>query len=130
MASGLTPQLPLTIDKVFGPYTLITDYVTLAKQHFKMLLLTNPGEKMMNPDFGVGIRRFLFELNTPGTYAAITDRINSQTQRYMKYIQINKIDFTVPENNPDLFPNSLSLAVQFTIVPLQTTTMLEINFDN
>ena len=130
MASGLSPKLPLRIDKVFGPYGLITDYVSLARQNFKMLLLTNPGGRMMNPDFGVGLKRYLFELNDPATYETINDRIVEQTKRYMKYIQINKIDFSVPENSPDLFPNDISIAVQFTILPLQTTTMLEIQFDN
>jgi len=130
MSSGISPKLPLTIDSVFGPYNLITDYVSLARQNFKMLLLTNPGERMMNPDFGVGVKRYLFELNDPSTYETINDRILEQTKRYLKYIQVNRIDFSVPENSPDLFPNDISIAIEFTILPLQTSTMLEIQFDN
>jgi phage baseplate assembly protein W len=130
MPSALAPRLPLRIDETFGPYGMITSYVELAKQNFKMLLLTIPGERIMNPDFGVGLKRYLFELNSPGTYEAINDRILTQVKTYMDFIQINKIDFSVPENSPDLFPNDLNIQIHFTIIPLQASTTLEINFDN
>ena len=53
MSSGLGAKLPLTIDSVFGPYNLLTDYNSLAQQNLKMLILTNPGERMMDTSFGV-----------------------------------------------------------------------------
>ena len=130
MTTGIAPKLPLMVDKSQGPYGLITDYVELVRQNFKMLLLTNPGERIMNPDFGVGIKRYLFEMNGPETYSNINDRIVSQTNRYMKYIQLNKIDFESPERDPDLYPNTISISIHFTIVPLQATTMIQIEFDN
>ena len=39
MASGLAPRLPLVFDDVYGPYGLITDFSSLAKQNLKMLEL-------------------------------------------------------------------------------------------
>ena len=38
MASGIAVQLPLVFDDVFGPYNLITDYLSLARQNLKMLV--------------------------------------------------------------------------------------------
>ncbi len=128
MPSGLAVKLPLTVDKQFGPYGLITDYADLVKQNFKMLILTVPGERIMNPDFGVGLKKYLFEMDANSTYAEINDRIYSQTSRYMNYIQLNKIDFKKPENNPDLFPHTLAVTIHYTIVPLQLSTMLQIDF--
>jgi len=130
MAGGLSPRLPLQVDAVYGPYGLITDYTEMVTQNFKMLLLTIPGERIMNPDYGVGLKQYLFELNVGGTHAAINDRIVSQTRRYMPFIQLNKIDFSVPENNPDLFPNTISVSIHFTIPALQTSTTLQIDFEN
>ena len=122
MASGLSPQLPLVVDETFGAYNLNTDYKQVVTQNLKMLILTNPGERMMNPSFGVGLRRFFFENNNLSTYDAITDRIYSQVATYMKFVQINNITFSTPENNPDLFPNTIAIQIQFTIVPLQIST--------
>ena len=130
MASGLAPKLPLVFDNVFGPYGLITDFSSLAKQNLKMLILTNPGERIMDTEFGVGLRKYLFEQNTPSTYSEIDSNIRQQVQRYLPYIGIDRIDFTVPENNPDLFPNSLSVSILFTILPLQTNAILNVEVNN
>ena len=63
--AGISPRLPLMLDSVDGPYGLITTYKELATQKLKMLLLTNPGERIMNPDFGVGLKSYFFELAGP-----------------------------------------------------------------
>ena len=47
MASGLTPKLPLVRDTI-NDFLLITDYKELVKQNLKNLILTNPGEKIMD----------------------------------------------------------------------------------
>tara|TARA_A100001515_G_scaffold117487_1_gene99504 strand:+ start:53 stop:454 length:402 start_codon:yes stop_codon:yes gene_type:complete len=130
MASGLAPKLPLAFDNVFGPYGLITDFSSLAKQNLKMLILTNPGERIMDTDFGVGLKKYLFEQNTASTYSEIDSNIRQQVQRYLPYIGIDRIDFTVPENNPDLFPNNLSVSILFTILPLQTNAILNVEVNN
>ena len=71
MAIGLTPKLPLTKDTV-NDYLLITDYINLVKQNLKSLLLTNPGERIMDAGFGAGLNQFLFELDNPGLYGDIS----------------------------------------------------------
>ena len=129
MPSGLSPMLPLTVSEVFGAYNLNTNFEDLAKQNLKMLILTLPGERIMDPNFGVGLRRYLFELNDSNTYSNISSRIREQTQRYLSYIQIDDIKFQIPENNPDLFPHNLSVSIFFTILPLQMSTALQIDVD-
>jgi|TARA_R110002020_G_scaffold309040_1_gene524591 hypothetical protein len=126
MSSGLSVALPLTLSDVFGAYNLNTNFAQLATQNLKMLILTNPGERMMDPEFGVGIRNFLFQQNTPDTYGNITTAIQRQVQKYLPYISIDNVQYSIPENNPDLFPNSLSVIIKFTIVPLQQSAVLQI----
>ena len=128
--SGLSVKLPLVVSNVFGPYDLNTTFDELAKQNLKMLVLTNPGERIMYPDFGVGISRYLFENNTTNTYDSIRSRLHEQVSIYLPYIQIDHVDFSVRENNPDLYPNSIRLSIFFTIVPLKQSTSLQININN
>jgi len=128
--SGLSVKLPLVVSNVFGPYDLNTTFDDLAKQNLKMLVLTNPGERIMYPNFGVGISRYLFENNTPNTYDSIRSRLQEQVDIYMSYIQIDHVDFSVREDNPDLYPNSIRLSIFFTIVPLKQSTSLQININN
>jgi len=130
MSSGLSVKLPFTVSETFGAYNLNTTFKELAKQNLKMLILTIPGERIMDPSFGVGLPRYLFEFNGAETYDEINNKIRQQVAKYLPYIAINKIDFRIPEGNPDLFPNSLSVAIIFNIVPLRTETSLQINIDN
>jgi|TARA_R110000787_G_scaffold98929_1_gene203342 uncharacterized protein len=129
MASGLSVMLPLTVSDVFGAYNLNTTFEDLAKQNLKMLILTIPGERIMDPSFGVGLRKYLFELNDSNTYSDISSKIREQVQRYLTYIQIDDIKFQIPENNPDLFPHNLSVSIFFTILPLQLSTAVQIDVD-
>ena len=54
------PKLPLQLDKD-GNFVKIDDFIQNCKQKLRMIILTNPGEKIMEPNFGVGIKRYLFE---------------------------------------------------------------------
>ena len=58
---GIGAKLPLERDSEFGFYNLNTEFADEIKQNFKNLLLTCPGERVMIPQFGVGLRNFLFE---------------------------------------------------------------------
>ncbi len=58
--ASLAVKLPLTPDSGDG-FTMIKGLRALIKQNFKMLLLTIPSERVMEPEFGVGLKRFLFQ---------------------------------------------------------------------
>lgn len=130
MASGIAAQLPLVFSDVFGPYNLITDYLSLAKQNLKMLVLTAPGERMMDINFGVGLKNYLFEQHTSSLYSDIDTAVRKQAATYLPYIEIEKIDFTLPEDNPDLFPNTLNMKITFRVIPLQLVSSIEIEVDS
>ena len=57
-----------------------------------MLVLTNPGERIMNPEFGVGISRFLFQQEAQFSSGAIQNRIKAQVATYLSYIEIINIE--------------------------------------
>jgi phage baseplate assembly protein W len=127
MSSGLSVALPLKVSDTFGAYDMITNFESLANQNLKMLLLTCPGERVMDTVFGVGLRRMLFESNTTDTYARIDSRIREQVQRYLPFIKIEKIDFLVPEGSPDLFPHTVNLKMYYQIIPLSSFAVLEVD---
>ena len=52
---GISPKIPLVYDKIDGPYRLNKDILSMIRQNFKNLVMTNPGERIMEPDFGVGL---------------------------------------------------------------------------
>jgi hypothetical protein len=130
MSSGIAAKLPLTISNTFGAYNLITDFKTLATQNLKMLVLTAPGEKMMDIKFGVGLRQYLFEQNDATVYSRIDEKIRQQVATYLPYIQIKSIEFDVPEDMPDFYPHTINVILRFRIVPLQTNAVLNLEVDS
>ena len=95
-----------------------------------MLILTNPGERMMDTSFGVGLRNYLFENNGPSTYADIQADVVSQASRYLPYIKIERVEFSTPEGLPDLYPYQIVMKVYFKVVPLQLSSVLEIEVNS
>tara|TARA_Y100000034_G_scaffold98179_1_gene120150 strand:- start:3607 stop:4020 length:414 start_codon:yes stop_codon:yes gene_type:complete len=121
---GISPKLPLRLIGK-GGFLMNTTYPEMVKQNMKNLVLTIPGERMMDINFGVGLHRFLFEPQTEVAYDDISTRINKQVEKYMPYIQIQEIDFEVPEDKA-ADENFLSVSITYEIVPLSVADRLSI----
>lgn len=128
--AGLTPKLPLLTNDEDGHYALIKSYKDLVRQNFKNLILTNPGERVMDVDFGVGIQGFLFELDNGGIRASLQSRIQAQAAKYMPFIEITNISFNSQATNPNASDNLLGLRIEYIIIPLQEFDNIEINTPN
>jgi len=126
--AGITPQLPLALGGNNGAYKLIKTYKNLIKQNFKNLILTAPGERMMDPHFGVGIRNFLFENDSPTLYSEISSAINSQVERYLPFVIIINISFVNAEQGilGQMPNNYLSMKIEYAIGPLDAVDNLSI----
>ena len=112
--------MPLTLDSGDG-FTSIKTLKTMLNQNLKMIILTNPGEKVMDPEFGVGIRQFLFENFQSDTYARIDQRIREQVSTYLPIISIDSIEFGRLRQDENL----LSLRLDYSIPNIGITDLLE-----
>ena len=95
---GYSVRLPLAKGSNFG-YVTNTTLKQLAAQNLKCLVLTSPGERLMYPKFGVGLRKFLFYQFKPTTFKRIETRIRSQAAQYLPYVQITNVSFSPGANN-------------------------------
>jgi phage baseplate assembly protein W len=114
--SGFSPKLPLKFETEQG-YALIRDLKSLSKQNFLMLLLTNPGERIMDGDFGIGIKRLLFENFSDITISQFESRLQSQVEKYLPYVQILNIDYSKSNEDSGL----LYVDMKLFIAPLGTS---------
>ena len=125
--AGLAPELPLRRDETDG-YKLIKTYEGLALQNLKMLILTNPGERIMDPNFGVGLRKFLFEQNDSLTYGQIEGKIRNQVRTYLPYIKVFRINFKRPKEIENAF-NFVNIEIEYAVGTLQARNKLELKLD-
>jgi phage baseplate assembly protein W len=118
---GLAPLLPLTFSKE-GPYNLITELKDLVKQNFKNLILTEPGERIMDNNFGVGLKQYLFENITVALQQDISQNIRQQKAKYMPYVNIDNIEFENDQNAP----NYLGISIYYSIPSLSIEDVLSV----
>tara|TARA_R110000824_G_scaffold317510_2_gene504702 strand:- start:299 stop:679 length:381 start_codon:yes stop_codon:yes gene_type:complete len=123
--SGLSPKLPVRRDPADG-FALTKTYAEMIKQNLKNLVLTSPGERMMDIEFGVGIRDFLFEQNISSVRTSLEGRIRTQVLTYMPFVEIRNVLF-FPESVEH--PNRLKLAIQYFVIPVSTIDALSISID-
>jgi phage baseplate assembly protein W len=60
-------------------------------QALRALLLTEPGERIGRPGFGVGLRRFLFMPNALATRTAIRDAVTQAIERDEARVELDEV---------------------------------------
>ena len=81
-----------------------------------MVVLTSPGERVMEPNFGVGVRRYLFEQNTPNLTGEIAARIRSQVKEYLPYINLKDVQVFSPSLHNDLMDKTtINIIIRYSI---------------
>ena len=118
--ASLSVKLPLERDPSDG-FQMNKSFKDMIRQNFKMLLLTTPGERIMEPDFGVGLKTSLFENFTESTFAQIERAIFKQVRIYMPSVVVEGIYFSGENENS----NVLSLRIEYSIPNLNTKDLLE-----
>tara|TARA_R110002126_G_scaffold4922_9_gene25522 strand:+ start:2911 stop:3315 length:405 start_codon:yes stop_codon:yes gene_type:complete len=123
---GISPQIPLDYDTVDGPYRLNKTIGEALKQNFKNLILTSPGERIMEPEFGVGLRQYLFENADGDLLADLVARIKQQTGTYIPAIELQAIDFITSDEDPSLSINQITTVITYNIMPVNAQDQLQI----
>ena len=97
MPQSIKFPLSLGIEKDFKDFDNNKQFVAFQ---LKNVLFTNPGERISIPSFGVGIKRYLFEMNGDSTASVIRSRIIQQVNAYIPGIVLNDVNvFSVEENS-------------------------------
>ena len=90
------------------------------KSNFLNLLLTVPGERINQPNYGVGLKRKLFENNLDES--TLLEDISNQTSFYMPEISLNSIKI-----NQDIDEYKITIALDYSIAD-EPSDSIQINF--
>tara|TARA_R100000030_G_scaffold86704_1_gene70188 strand:+ start:48 stop:416 length:369 start_codon:yes stop_codon:yes gene_type:complete len=118
--SSLGLITPITYDSTDG-FAMSKTLGQVIKQNLKMLLLTNPGERVMDPEFGVGMQQFLFRSFSENVQSEITERVRSQVGIYMPAVVVQDIQFY--SRDPD--NNSLSFRIIYYVPEIGVSDLLQ-----
>lgn len=110
----------LLISPVSKDLALLKDEEAI-KQSLRNLILTDPGERLMQPRLGAGIRELLFENITPGTLKLIERRVESTIESYEPRVDL--IDISASSNFDD---NAVQIKVRFYVRNVEAALQLDV----
>tara|TARA_A100001391_G_scaffold183012_2_gene149912 strand:- start:3285 stop:3653 length:369 start_codon:yes stop_codon:yes gene_type:complete len=118
---SLAVSLPLSTDSNDG-YKMIKGFKKLIRQNLKSLILTLPGERVMQPTYGVGLKQYLFSNFSERVFHEAQDKIIEQAALYLPQVSILDIQF--PTKSPD--DNYLSMRIIYSIPAINSQDLLEV----
>ncbi len=82
------------------------------RENIRIVLLTEPGERLMLPRFGGGLQKFLFEPNTVSTHRVIKEHVTRALERWEPRIKLKSV--TVEPDSED--PQAAVITIDYTLV--------------
>lgn len=126
MSVGFSVKLPIQKDDNGSSYALNKSVKESIRQNLKMLILTAPGERIMDVNFGVGLRRWFFRPMTNTTFNEIATQVRDQIQKYMPFLEFGGIQFATREQDEILDHNQIRMQIYYTIPSIGTSDTLSL----
>jgi uncharacterized protein len=93
-------NFPIVPDARGGQLRLVTG-PDKVRQSIMLILETEPGERIMRPTFGCGLRRYLMKPNTPATRALIKNDVEQALAAFEPRIRVQTVSVD-PGDDPSL----------------------------
>ena len=85
------------------------------KNNIKMLLNTNKGERLMQPNLGINLRKFLFEQYDDESKIAIQNEILDIFKTWLPFVEIRELNISMDETDA-IGKNKMSISITFNII--------------
>ncbi|KAA3661187.1 MAG: phage tail protein [Chloroflexi bacterium] len=96
-----------------------------VRESIRLILLTEPGERLMREEFGCGLRQFLFEPNTVATRKLIQEQINEAIRRWEPRVKVEELIVSADPNNLRL----INISILFRLIATQSLERLGLSFE-
>jgi phage baseplate assembly protein W len=108
-----------------GPAVFISNYLTkdAIKNNLINFFLTNPGERFLNPSFGGGLRKFIFEQIAEDNIESLKEDISLKLDLYFPNINVEELDITTQDDI-----NQITVIMKYSVINTNITDNLEIQF--
>lgn len=93
-----------------------------VRESIRLILLTEPGERVMLHEFGAGLGRFLFQPNIVSTHRAIEDAIAQSIARWEPRAQVSAVEVEAAPDDPE----TAIATIRYTLVASRTSEQLRL----
>jgi uncharacterized protein len=116
-------SFPLRKDK-FNDFAMTKNSLQQAQHNLKNLLLTSPGERAMQPEFGSNMRAICFEQIDENLPVTIDKEVRDAVELWLPYIVIEEVNTLTEEQDQ----NKIHVEIKFSTT-LSPETMESITLD-
>lgn len=124
--NDLKPRVAIGVELPFnGKAVFISNYLTkdAVRNNLINYFLTNPGERIANPTFGAGLRKYVFQQLEDGSLDFLKENIESKMNYYFPNINLISIDI-----NKDVDFNTLYVSIYYSIKNTNINDKIELTF--
>ena len=113
-------KLPMTFDNGYDASTKTT--LEAVKQNVLNLCSTEMGERVMQPNLGVSIKKYLFEPFSEDLVVQVQDTIVESMNFWLPFVQLNDIRVKMSDNDSDVGRSTLEISIDFSLKQDPTST--------
>jgi phage baseplate assembly protein W len=124
---NLNPNIGLGVIIPFSsPSVFTSSYTTqeAVKNNLINYFLTNPGELPLNPNFGAGLKSFLFDQNSTITPETVKNYVQNKLETVFPMVQINTLEVLIDPQNS----NALIIQLKYYIPNSNIAGVLNFQF--
>ena len=106
--NDLRPRRAIGFDlPIDGPAAFISNYQTrdAIKNNLVNYLLTNPGERPLNPEFGAGLRNFIFNAINSDNFKFLKEDIQNKVAANFSNVNLNEVTVSRTNTNNEIIVN-------------------------
>ena len=125
-ATDFYPNVGVGINIPFSnPQCFISNFTSKAalKNNILNFFLTEPGERIDNPNFGGGLRSFVFEQINSGTFSGIEDDISSKLSTQFPSVVLDRVNVDEILNT-----NTIKVTIKYSVPQQGVSDEININF--
>ena len=98
-----------------GWFASTSTTIEAVKNNIRNLLQTNSGERLMQPNLGINLRKYLFEQYTDDVSFSIQNEIIDLFKKWLPFVQIKDIQVSMSGNDDAVGKNTMNVKLVFNI---------------
>ena len=106
-------KLPLILDN--GEFASTKTTLEAVKQNVLNLCSTETGERVMQPNLGITLKRYLFEPYSDDLVVQIQNTVMGSIKYWLPFVKLNRVDVKMSANETGDFKNTMEIDIHFNL---------------
>ena len=99
-----------------GYFASTTTTIEAVKNNIKNLLKTTKGERLLQPNLGLNLKKYLFEQFTDDLKDKIAEDILETFKFWLPFVNVTNIEINMDDSDDNVGKNKMNIIVHFNII--------------